>query len=132
MVWIATYDGDYTFPFARGILHYIGSRSYGIYITHNTAFYFAKEIGFRIASTRSVPFDGSFSKYLVPGGITLSFLFAELSFRFLENPLRNKGKEIASKLCGSKSAIGLTTLIANLDPAYSTSHRNSTIDGPTL
>jgi peptidoglycan/LPS O-acetylase OafA/YrhL len=97
-VWIASYNRDYTLPFGRTFFQYVGSRSYGIYLTHNPAFYFSKEICYRYAHAHSTEITDSYAPYLFAIGMVLTVIFAEFSYRWIETPLRERGKRVASQI----------------------------------
>ncbi|HDR9004186.1 acyltransferase family protein [Burkholderia vietnamiensis] len=95
LVFSATFDQQYVMPgkSIRTIFMWVGSRSYAIYVVHGVAYFLVREIWFRIGP------------YAFDAGITyrnvcfwmaavLIIVFAEFNYRFIESPLRKKGKEL--------------------------------------
>ncbi|WP_459706473.1 acyltransferase family protein [Paraburkholderia sp. 2C] len=93
LVFVASYDQNIL---ARGPLKnvwlWIGSRSYGIYLIHWPMVTLTK-IGWKIFE----PSEPHHIVRYVALWLTLSFGFAELNYRFLEEPLRKRGKLIVSR-----------------------------------
>jgi peptidoglycan/LPS O-acetylase OafA/YrhL len=103
MVWIASYNEGLMFRYLRNskILLWIGSRSYSIYLSHILAFYIIVEwCKVRTGGTLG-PND---TLRIAVGGVILSVLFAEASYRFIEKPFRLRGRDIAHELEQSGSA----------------------------
>lgn len=116
LVWIASYDGGLLFPRSRltAPLVWIGSRSYGIYLLHALCLFAVREACWRLS-------DGHLSRVwdapIIIGGIALTFCAVELQYRFIENPLRNKGRRLAARI-GSDATRPVTTT-ARLSSPYS-------------
>lgn len=66
------------------VLRYVGRRSYGIYLWHWPVFTLALALGGTTA-TQAPPLAASFA------AIVLTLAASELSFRFVENPVRRRG-----------------------------------------
>lgn len=98
LVWIASYDAGYLMAPGRvgGGLVWIGQRSFAIYLIHNPVFwlvrwsYEAAFPGMPAGPAETLPF-------LLAAAVLLA-LFADLSFRFLETPLRRTGKRVAASI----------------------------------
>jgi peptidoglycan/LPS O-acetylase OafA/YrhL len=103
IVWVASYNGDYVLP--RGRLKraacWMGARSYGIYLIHVPAYYAAREIWFRLAPAVVGP-GLHHMAILIATATPLTFLLAELNFRFVEDPLRRRGAQIAERMAQRK------------------------------
>jgi peptidoglycan/LPS O-acetylase OafA/YrhL len=99
LVHIAGYNGDYLIRPGRirGILVWIGVRSYALYLTHRTAYAAAREILFRFTGNDK---PGTVAGALVLLAIALPVLLAitELTHRFIELPGRGAGVRIARRI----------------------------------
>lgn len=86
------------FPIAEGVVDYIGSRSYSIYIIHFPIFTVTQEIGYRLSHQYHFSVN---SELALPYSITallLTIICSELSYRFIEQPLIKKGRRITDNL----------------------------------
>lgn len=112
LVWIASFDEQFTFPAGklRNVLVWIGSRSYALYLVHPIAERLTHEIFSRLYPGQS--FDDHFLFRFLLVGFGLTFVLAEANYRLLETPLRLRGvrlarnlkehlKENAGETCGS-------------------------------
>jgi peptidoglycan/LPS O-acetylase OafA/YrhL len=99
LVLIASFDGNYLVPNGpiKRILLWLGSRSYALYLIHIPAYYFTREIWFRVAPAGTI-FTGSYTLRFVVTAIVLLVVLAELNYRFVEIPLRRRGASIAQRL----------------------------------
>ena len=99
LVFFASYDQDYLMP--RGpwkrVMLWFGSRSYALYLIHIPAFFFTRELWFRIEPPGTV-FNGTFTLRLALTGFGLLLILAELNYRFVEVPLRRHGVRIAQRI----------------------------------
>ena len=99
LVCLASYDQDYLMP--RGpwkqVMLWFGSRSYALYLIHIPAFYFARELWFRIEPPGTV-FDRTFALRLALTGFGLLLVLTELNYRLVEVPLRRHGARIAQRI----------------------------------
>jgi peptidoglycan/LPS O-acetylase OafA/YrhL len=95
MVFIASYDKDWILPipYLRPLLLYIGSRSFAIYLVHNPSFWITRELFGRF--NPGVKLDASYTAPFLALGIALIFILAELTYRVIERPMREKGRRIA-------------------------------------
>ncbi len=80
----------------RKTLSVLGSRSYSLYLTHMLGIYFIRELFFRYAGL-SPSHTEHHLMFLIPY-IIVVILFTEFSYRFIEEPLRNKGRQISKSL----------------------------------
>ena len=97
LVFLASYDQDYIMrkgP-AKKVLMWVGSRSYAIYVIHIPAFYMSREIWFQIGNPASPKFNPAYLDQLVITAAILIVLLSELNYRFIELPLRLKGRNIS-------------------------------------
>ncbi len=99
LVFIASYDKNYLMPGSlfKRIFLWCGSRSYAMYLTHIPAYFAAREIWFRIAPAGTV-FDETYNVRLILTAAMLILIFSELNYRFIETPLRIRGKKIVDNL----------------------------------
>jgi peptidoglycan/LPS O-acetylase OafA/YrhL len=102
LVFLASYEAGYILPVPRrlqAMLAWIGSRSYGIYLIHIPVFGFIQDMGFRawhlIPEQAAEPW---FRFVYALAAIVLIPIAAELNFRFVETPLRRKGKQLADRI----------------------------------
>lgn len=98
LVWVASYDHGYLSiprPFSS-VLIWLGSRSYGIYLIHIPAFFFVREIWYRLRDKAELGPD--FFGPLLLTATVLIVLLCELNYRLVEMPLRQRGKLIAERI----------------------------------
>jgi len=98
LVWIASYDRNFlmaTGPLKR-VLVWTGSRSYAIYLWHVPAFFITRELWTRLSPAGTV-FDSSWTATFIATTAVLLTSIAELNFRLIEMPLRERGAAIASR-----------------------------------
>jgi peptidoglycan/LPS O-acetylase OafA/YrhL len=100
LVWLASYDRN---VFSIGRLYqrtmlYLGSRSYSLYLSHLVIFLGTRDLlgyfGTGIAATIGV---GAFNALHVVVAISLTFIGAELTYRFVETVLRARGRVVAAR-----------------------------------
>lgn len=98
LVWIASYNRNYIARAnpARALLLWTGSRSFAIYIIHWPMMNFVQTF-WRYVEPSGTVFDGRYSFRFLALWIVATIAFAELNFRFVEQPLRRKGREIARR-----------------------------------
>lgn len=97
LVWIASYGADFIFPKVPSfepVLSWLGSRSYSLYLIHATGGRIAAELRARLPDSANGAI-GIVSGMLMT--IVLTFALSELNYRFVELPLRRRGREIARK-----------------------------------
>ena len=81
--------------FKQGLC-WVGSRSYGIYIIHIPAFLLTREIWYRLAP-QGTQFGAEWTVPFLLTAMLLLVGLSELNFRFVEKPLRDRGREIANR-----------------------------------
>lgn len=104
LVYIASWDsGFFMSPGSEGIvsrsMSWIASRSYSIYLAHMPVIYFVQESTVRIMVHYGFAAGDSYmrSLWMTIAALGLIFVSSELSYRYLEVPLRNKGRNVARK-----------------------------------
>lgn len=99
IVWLASYQKGYIYcpAFMRGLMQWLGSRSYGLYVIHVFTNHLSTEVWTRVAANQGVPLDGRFTLELLLTSVGLLVLLSELNYRFIETPLRLRGAEIARR-----------------------------------
>lgn len=99
LVWIASYQKGYLFcpPILSGALAWLGSRSYALYVIHVCAYHFSQELWHRYADAHGVVLDRSFTLELLLTALLFMLIACEFNYRFIEEPLRRKGAEIARR-----------------------------------
>jgi peptidoglycan/LPS O-acetylase OafA/YrhL len=106
LVFLASYQAGYVLPVSRPLraaLAWIGSRSYAIYLIHLAVFGFIQDMGFR--GWHLIPEHATEPWYrfvYVLAAVVLIPIFAELNFRFVETPLRRKGKDFAKRIMAGR------------------------------
>ena len=95
LVYVASFDKGYFLRtgFLLKLTALIGERSYSMYLTHMISFVFVKEIFYRLEIYSR---DGLYAIYLAIAAWACILIFSEFSYRFIEQPLRERGREIAS------------------------------------
>lgn len=99
LVWIASYDRNFLWPdgaFKR-LMIWFGTRSYAIYLTHIPAFFFTREIYYRLYPQQGDFGDSFFYPFVLTAAVLIVVL-SELNYRLIECPLRERGKQIAQRL----------------------------------
>lgn len=96
LVWVAGYNRNYWCPGGplRHLWVWIGSRSYALYLVHLPAFALTRELGQRFGQPGTVFDDGWLMVFLLVA-MGLAASLAELTFRYVEMPLRRRGRKIA-------------------------------------
>lgn len=92
VVFFALYGKGYSFPLPfgiRGVLDWFGTRSYALYLIHVPVFYVVWRLMPNIPFAESQPK----SMFIFCSLVTMCLL-AEISYRLIETPFRNKGKPI--------------------------------------
>jgi len=79
----------------RNLLCWIGTRSFALYLAHIPAFFITREMSYLIFG-RQQP-DGASLFLFVLVGLLLPFLFADLSYRFIETPMRDAGITLSKR-----------------------------------
>ncbi len=99
LVWIASYDQNLLCPdgMFKRLMIWVGSRSYAIYLIHIPAFFFTRELWYRLYPDQPAFGDAFFYPFVLTA-LFLIVVLSELNYRFLEIPLRNKGAHIAKRM----------------------------------
>lgn len=99
LVWIASFDQDYVPPAGhlRAAFLWIGSRSYSMYVTHLPAYYMTREVWFRV-TPKSTVFSDAYTFAFLATAVFLVGILTECSYRFVEVPLRRRGRVLARRL----------------------------------
>lgn len=99
LVWIASYDQGLLWPkgaFKR-LMIWFGTRSYAIYLIHIPAFFFTREIYYRLYPQQGDFGDPFFYPFVLTAAVLIVVL-SELNYRLIECPLRERGKQIAQRM----------------------------------
>lgn len=93
LVWLASYDRDYLLPESafKDVLVWLGARSYAIYLIHIPVYFLLRELGFRLGEAANLP---TWALALLAGGLIV--LLADLNYRYVEQPLRQRGRRLAA------------------------------------
>jgi peptidoglycan/LPS O-acetylase OafA/YrhL len=104
LVWLASYDAGYLLRpgVASRALSWLGARSYAIYLIHIPAFFLVREIFYRLAGGNGSFGDSHFWPFVLTAG-ALILLLAELNYRLVEVPLRNRGATVAKRMMSAES-----------------------------
>lgn len=97
LVWIGSYNRDYLWSegTSRRLLEWIASRSYSLYLVHISFYFGMHETWFRLMGAAQPPRKFVAITYVLIGW-AMVFLAADLNHRFVERPLRQRGKKIAA------------------------------------
>jgi peptidoglycan/LPS O-acetylase OafA/YrhL len=94
IVWICSYDRGYFMrpSLLRRILSWIGDRSFAMYLIHIPAFALTRVIWEKLYG---FPLSGSFTLRFSITAILLTVVAADLNYKFVEEPLRKRGRSRA-------------------------------------
>lgn len=90
----AIYGKGYSFPLPSHIVRvmdWLGTRSYALYLIHTPAFYIVWRLMPKIPYTSNYP-----TIIFITCSLLMMSILAELSYRFIEQPLRIKGRKKAA------------------------------------
>jgi peptidoglycan/LPS O-acetylase OafA/YrhL len=109
LVFVAAFNRGYLIKEGqlRRVLGWLGARSYSIYLIHVSAFLTTSILGARFARAYGVQ-SNDFALVLAVAAVTFLLLLSELNFRFLERPLRLKGRSLAAAYLARNQAIAPT------------------------
>jgi peptidoglycan/LPS O-acetylase OafA/YrhL len=98
LVWLASYNENYLLQdgWCKRLLVWIGARSYAIYLIHVPVYFLLRELCFRFGGPDGTPLRLP-TWLLSLLAIGLIALLAELNYRYLEQPLRQRGRHIADR-----------------------------------
>ena len=105
LVFLAAFNRGYLIGegHLRNALAWLGSRSYAIYLIHGTAFVLAKLMGERLVQVYAGEvFDTSLLRGVA--AVTILLALSELNYRFLERPMRLRGRAIAAAYLARRAA----------------------------
>lgn len=99
LVLIASFDRDYLMPntAVKRIMLWVGSRSYALYLIHIPAYFLTREIWFRLEPAGTI-FTGVYTLRFILTAVALMVGLAEINYRVVEIPLRQRGARIAQRL----------------------------------
>lgn len=101
-VWAASFDAGLIWPGGRGAraMSWVGARSYVLYLAHVPCYCATREALARIAPVaRAHDVDWTLAHIAI--GVGLTVVAAELTHRFVEVPLRDRGKRIAASMAAA-------------------------------
>jgi peptidoglycan/LPS O-acetylase OafA/YrhL len=107
LVYIASFDQGFLMPAnpLRRVLIWIGTRSFSIYLIHIPAYYFVMECFYRLSAhpeMYAAPLPGKPHRLLpIPCVLLLLAALAELNYRFVEVPFREKGRQRTHRSIGT-------------------------------
>lgn len=95
IVWLCSYNCGYFISKSpiRISLEWIGARSFAIYLIHMPAFWVTHEIWERL--THGAVLNSTYTLRFTITAFAIIFIFADLNFRFVEEPLRKRGMRFA-------------------------------------
>jgi peptidoglycan/LPS O-acetylase OafA/YrhL len=98
LVWIASHDQDYLglSGLLGRLLTWLGARSYGIYLLHIPVYFTIQEVWHRLQGP--TPPDADYFYIFVLAAAVMIIVLCELNYRFIETPLRRRGKVIADRI----------------------------------
>ena len=97
LVLIASENANLILPIgrARSLLLWVGSRSYAIYLVHDPCYWATREIFQRLDP--QAHFSDAFTVPFIVTGLALTALVSDATYRLVETPLRNVGRNLASR-----------------------------------
>lgn len=98
-VFVASYNKGYLFannPLRKALV-VIGLRSYAIYLIHIPVFWMVHEIWWRVDPAANVNFDKRYFWKFTLTAVLLLVVLVEANYRFVEEPLRKRGKQVANQ-----------------------------------
>jgi len=118
LVLIASYDRDYLMApgFVKNILIWMGSRSYAIYLWHVPVFFIVRELAFRYAARTGFVFNENHTLEFALASAGLLALIAEINYRLVEMPLRQRGAQAATRWLQQKEHSADLAASANNSP----------------
>jgi len=98
LVFIASFGRNYLWQpgVSQRVMLWVGSRSYAIYLCHLPIYTGVREFWFRVFPAGRVAGQGDEMRFLLTA-LPLVFIVAELNYRFVEKPLRDRGRRIAAQ-----------------------------------
>jgi peptidoglycan/LPS O-acetylase OafA/YrhL len=105
LVFLAAFNHGYLIsegPLRRA-LAWLGSRSFAIYLIHGSAFSITSILATRLTQAYGIQMD-DFIVIRIFVAIAFLLLLSELNFRFLERPMRLRGRNIAAAYLSKNSA----------------------------
>ena len=98
LVWIASYDRNYLCPdWGRGLVSYVGSRSYALYVAHVPVFNCSAALAHYVFTPSFHPFTGAGDWYALAVVGPMLLASTELTYRCVEQPLRRIGARLTSR-----------------------------------
>lgn len=106
LVWIASYNRDFLLPVggSQRLMAWVGSRSYGIYLTHIPAYLLVRELIFRLQSA-GLPNPAGHPILTLLIAFALILLLSELNYRLIEMPMRRRGVSLVERLSLPPNAV---------------------------
>ena len=100
LVYLATREQDYILPIGKGrqALYWVGSRSYTIYLVHMPIYFFTSMVWSTSMRLAGLPNDAALAPLFLALSLTLIGGVSEINFRYVESPLRDRGRQIAARL----------------------------------
>jgi peptidoglycan/LPS O-acetylase OafA/YrhL len=98
LVFVASHDRNFILPpsLFKTALIWIGARSYSIYLAHMPVYYLLKELSDDLYGPDSIKTMGlAYSAFFMCVFFAATLTISHLNFRFIETPLRRKGRKIA-------------------------------------
>lgn len=108
-VFLASYDRNVMARnrLVKSVLLWIGSRSYAIYLIHSFCLALTPQI-WKWMSPAGTAFGPNWTIRFLLMFFGLTFILAELNYRLIETPIRNKGREVAQRIAGSSGSADST------------------------
>lgn len=105
LVFIASFDRDYIVRnrFLKPLFLWVGSRSYALYLIHFPAILLAQYF-WRCAEPAGTVFHSNYTLRFLLVWIAMTAALSELNYRFVETPLRKKGRAVAQRFLSENSA----------------------------
>jgi peptidoglycan/LPS O-acetylase OafA/YrhL len=106
LVFAASFDCDCVLPIPGlgGVMDWIGTRSYGLYLAHAPVFNGVWELWYRLAKALDIAYRPGFLPFIALAGLGLLVVITEGLYRWVESPLRAHGRKVARRFEGPAAA----------------------------
>jgi len=100
LVWIASYDRDYLMAPGRlkRLMLWFGARSYALYLIHMLVLAICYEFARRALGKPLTQVSPAYGVAMLAATAALTFAAAEFNYRYIESPLRARGRRIAARV----------------------------------
>lgn len=98
LVLIALLNKDAIIPFKSKIVDWLGNRSFTLYLSHLPMIFLVRYLFMNFGNYFGVQYSNDYNVEIFLVWVLLTYLITEFSYYFVEKPMMNKGKVLASKI----------------------------------